>query len=173
MNTLIERAVEVYENNSAANMSTTTETETVTSPPTASFPDIAPFPTSIPTAPLLRLSLSALRSDPAESARLFQACKDLGFFYLDLQGDELGQELLRESDALFRLSRKLFDIGRDDLQKYDYSEQGSYYGYKGFGKGVVDRKGTLDRNEFYNVCSIVLMVDPRILTRHSLAKMTS
>ncbi|KAK4940873.1 hypothetical protein LTR10_019145 [Elasticomyces elasticus] len=27
----------------------------------------------------------------------------------------------------------------------------SYFGYKGFGANVVDRKGNLDRNEFYNV----------------------
>lgn len=38
----------------------------------------------------------------------------------------------------------------DEKQKYDFKDQGSYFGYKGLGSGVVDSKGTRDRNEFYN-----------------------
>jgi hypothetical protein len=134
-----------------------TETETITNTslkPTESFPfpHLPPFPDDIPTAPLLRLSLSKLRTDPVESDRLFSASKDLGFFYLDLRGDEEGETLLEEADKFFELGPKLYDIGRDELQKYDYKSQGSYMGYKGLGAAVVDEKGNLDRNEFYNVC---------------------
>lgn len=117
------------------------------------FPTLPPFPTDIPTAPLLRLSLSELGKSKAESASLFTASKDLGFFYLDLRGDQLGDTLLEESGRLFEVSKSLFDEGPDELEKFDYSEQGSYYGYKGLGKKVVDAKGTKDRNEFYNVSS--------------------
>jgi isopenicillin N synthase-like dioxygenase len=116
-----------------------------------SFPTLPPFPTDIATAPLLRLSLASLRSSPEESNRLFTASKDLGFFYLDLRNDPLGELLLAESSQFFDLAPKFYDLGREELRKYDYKNLGSYMGYKGFGSAVVDEQGNLDRNEFYNV----------------------
>lgn len=68
-----------------------------------------------------------------------------------MRQDNEGESLLKDSDDLFNLAPKLFGLGRDELQKYDYKSQGSYMGYKGFGSAVVDEKGNLDRNEFYNV----------------------
>jgi isopenicillin N synthase-like dioxygenase len=130
-------------------------TQTQTQPTeTFTFSTLPLFPDNIPTAPLHRLTLSTLRHDPQESNRLFSSCKDLGFFYLDLRQDKEGESLLKDSDHLFNLAPKLFDLGRDELQKYDYKSQGSYMGYKGFGSAVVDEKGNLDRNEFYNVCRL-------------------
>ncbi|RDW66752.1 clavaminate synthase-like protein [Coleophoma crateriformis] len=133
-------------------------TETETLPPTQlitdttlTFPDLPPFPTNIPTAPLHRLSLGALRTSSLESTRLFSASKDLGFFYLDLRDDVLGERLLREGDALFAVGEKLYELGREELQQYDYKHLGSYMGYKGYGSAVVDEEGNLDRNEFYNM----------------------
>lgn len=133
-------------------MATETQTRTENSEP-LTFSTIPPFPSDIPTAPLHRLSLSKLRNDASESDRLFSSCKDLGFFYLELRSDPEGESLLNDADDLFNLAPKLFDLGRDELQKYDYKSQGSYMGYKGFGSAVVDEKGNLDRNEFYNVRS--------------------
>jgi hypothetical protein len=75
----------------------------------------------------------------------------LGFFYLDLRNDEDGEKLLEEANQLFELGPKLYDLGRDELQKFDNKAKGSYVGYKGYGSEVVDEKGNLDRNEFYNV----------------------
>lgn len=118
---------------------------------TLAFPNIPHFPLDIPTAPLYRLSLSTLRSDPAESARLFQSSQDLGFFYLDVRGDVEGEKLLKEADQVFELAPKFYDLGRDELSKFDYKSRGSYMGYKGSGTSIVDEKGNLDRNEFYNV----------------------
>jgi non-haem dioxygenase in morphine synthesis N-terminal len=117
-----------------------------------SFPNIPRFPINVPTAPLIRLSLARLRNhDKDESARLFNASKDLGFFYLDLRSDNAGEQILSEADSLFHVGEELFEIGRGELDKYDYSDQGSYFGYKGFGKAFADEEGRLDRNEFYNV----------------------
>jgi hypothetical protein len=59
--------------------------------------------------------------------------------------------LLDDAEKLFGLAPALYDLGRDELQKYDYKAQGSYMGYKGFGSSIVDENGNLDRNEFYNV----------------------
>lgn len=126
-------------------------TQTASEPDSFCFPNLPPFPADVPTAPLHRLSLRRLRTEREESDRLFASCKDLGFFYLDLRGDEDGEALLHESDELFKLAPRFYELGREELQKYDYKDQGSYMGYKGCGSAVVDEKGNLDRNEFYNV----------------------
>jgi hypothetical protein len=118
-----------------------------------SFSGIPDFPADIPMAPLLRLSLASLRKDAAESDALYHASKTLGFFYLDLRHDDQGKALLSDADGLFCVGEELFDLGREELDKFNYKPLGSYFGYKGFGKGIVDKSGTLDRNEFYNVCS--------------------
>jgi hypothetical protein len=78
---------------------------------------------------------------------------------LDSQADKDGEELLAQADKLFELGPKLYELGREELQNYDYKSQGSYMGYKGYGSAVVDEKGNLDRNEFYNVrCHIFLLL---------------
>lgn len=124
-----------------------------------SFPGIQPFPSNVPTAPLLRISLSKLlANDPEENTRLWQACCDLGFFYIDLrlssqqQSDALvdGEELLRDVEKLFLVQKEFFKLNDEEKAKYDFADQDSYYGYKGLGAGIIDKKGTTDRNEFYN-----------------------
>lgn len=112
---------------------------------------LPPFPTDIPTAPLLKLSLSKLQAhDPDEIARLTQACEDLGFFYLDLRGP--GDDVLEEARKLFDLAEDLYELPLEEKNKYDFMHKGSYFGYKGYGANIVDRSGRTDRNEFYNVC---------------------
>jgi hypothetical protein len=118
------------------------------------FPGLPPFPSDIPTAPLLRLSLARLRTEQDESDALFKAAKELGFFYFDMRGDQLGEALLDESEKLFGVERELYSMDEEELMKHDYSHiepWRSYFGYKGLGKGVIDTKGTRDRNQFYNV----------------------
>lgn len=142
----------------------------------SAYPGIPPFPNDVPTAPLLRLNYSALQTSEAERNAFFTASKELGFFYLDLRGDQLGEQLLAESEQLLHVGEELFQEGADELNKYDYSkgerEEGSgerngsgegsevrwkegrepsYMGYKSIGKGVVDKAGNRDKNEFYNV----------------------
>lgn len=140
------------------------------------FNDLPPFPDDVPTAPLLRLSLKKLvEGDTQEEEKLWKACCELGFFYLDLRGavskakrdsaqdlhstaqeDDKdgvidGDGLLQDADTLFGLGEKLFQLPVEEKQKYDFKPQGSYFGYKGYGTGIVDAAGTRDRNEFYNV----------------------
>ncbi|WPH05103.1 Hypothetical protein R9X50_00800400 [Acrodontium crateriforme] len=133
------------------------------------FDDLPAFPENVPTAPLLRLSLKTLLAgDAGEEERLWKASRELGFFYLDLRGaggpgsEDLGEVevkdggvdgdgLLKDADMLFKLGEQLFALPTEEKQKYDFKDQGSYFGYKGLGAGVLDAKGTKDRNEFYNV----------------------
>jgi isopenicillin N synthase-like dioxygenase len=118
--------------------------------PAQTFQNAPPFPDDVPTAPLLRLSLAKLiQRDADEVSRFVRACEDLGFFYLDLSGP--GDSLLADADQLFKTGEELFDLPLEEKKKYDFMHKNSYFGYKGFGANVVDRKGNLDRNEFYNV----------------------
>ena len=129
------------------------------------FADLPPFPTDVPTVPLLRISLHKLQTgDKAELDRLWKASTELGFFYLDLtphpssgeQGSTNGSSLdsatlLDNVDQLFKVGEALYALPVAEKVKYDFKSKGSYFGYKGYGDGVIDTKGTKDRNEFYNV----------------------
>ncbi|KAF2650473.1 Clavaminate synthase-like protein [Lophiostoma macrostomum CBS 122681] len=62
-----------------------------------------------------------------------------------------------------------FNLPIDEKTKYDFADQGSYFGYKGYGKGIVDKKGTRDRNEFYNISKDdVLGLSERLPSPHVL-----
>ncbi|KAI7083707.1 Clavaminate synthase-like protein [Hortaea werneckii] len=138
------------------------------------FDDLPPFPKNVPTAPLLRLNLNRLlQRDSQETERLWNACRDIGFFYLDLRDGQArkrdsfqeeendddaavatqldGNGLLEDAANLFDLGEKVFMLPTEEKQQYDFKDRGSYFGYKGLGAGVIDSKGTKDRNEFYNV----------------------
>jgi isopenicillin N synthase-like dioxygenase len=131
------------------------------SPQRESFPHLPKFPDNVPTAPLLRISLQKLlEHDEEEQNRCWQACCELGFFYLDVRtrnsdttnGTTIdGDALLGDVDKLFDVMQDFYDLDVTEKIKYDFKDQGSYFGYKGYGEGIVDKQGTKDRNEFYNV----------------------
>jgi isopenicillin N synthase-like dioxygenase len=184
-----------------------------------SFPDLPPFPEDVPTAPLLRISLSKLtRGEREEIDKLWEACCELGFFYLDLRDgptrsnnipkpssvnylvekdledlgradspikddqfdaqtkvenlgkfdiDIDGERLLQNAEDLFKIGKNVFDLPVEEKVKYDLKDQGSYYGYKGYGQGIIDSQGTRDRNEFYNVRDIFSVSVQQTLTNAS------
>jgi hypothetical protein len=107
---------------------------------------IPPFPSSVPTAPLIEISLSALqRHDVAEENKLWDAACSLGFFYLDLRSEGPlertgngetngaseradGEKLLADADVLFGVAEELFCRPLEEKQRYDFAEKGSYFG---------------------------------------------
>ncbi|KAF5014091.1 hypothetical protein F66182_15051, partial [Fusarium sp. NRRL 66182] len=116
------------------------------------FESLSPFPDDIPTMPLDRLSLvKLLQHDSDEVQKFCRACEDIGFFYLDLRDQELGDSLLSTTDELFKISEQLFALDVQEKSKYDHSKKRSYYGYKPLGAGQVDEKGNVDSIEFYNI----------------------
>ena len=120
--------------------------------PEQGFPGLPPFPDDVPMAPLLRISLANLLSREENAvSRFVHACEDLGFFYLDLTGCALGDRLQNQADQLFDVGEELFKLPVEEKKKYDFSGEGSYFGYKGMGTNVIDKAGNMDRNEFYNV----------------------
>lgn len=120
------------------------------------FPDVPPFPATVPTAPLLRISLANLLAhDASEEERLWNACCDLGFFYLDLRPDAEhgktnepdtignrhvngsngvdrdpvdGKKLLSDANALFKVAEEFFDLPVEEKAKYDLVNEGSQFG---------------------------------------------
>lgn len=85
--------------------------------------------TVVPTVPLSRISFAKLLAkDKGETERLFQACKNLGFFSLDLRSHPEGTQLLEVSDRLLALGEPLFDMPPKELLQYRMSGK-SMYGY--------------------------------------------
>ncbi|KAF2834547.1 Clavaminate synthase-like protein [Patellaria atrata CBS 101060] len=123
------------------------------------FSAIPRFPGNVPTAPLLRISLIKLiQHNTEEEDRLWSACCDLGFFYLDLRSgldspitNIHGNGLLKDAESLFKVGEELFHLPLEEKVKYNLKDKGSYFGYKGYGSEVINKEGTKDRNEFYNV----------------------
>lgn len=145
------------------------------------FPGLPPFPDDVATAPLLRISLKKLlNQDQEEINKVWTASRELGFFYLDLidasSNDKTvdGPALLKDINALFSLGEDLFALPTAEKQQYDFADQGSYFGYKGIGAGVVDAKGTRDRNEFYNISKDdMLSISERLPAPELLQQQTS
>ncbi|KAI4932270.1 uncharacterized protein J4E92_004170 [Alternaria infectoria] len=130
------------------------------SPPRDHFPDLPVFPDNVPTAPLLRISLQKLLDhDEEEQNRCWQACRELGFFYLDVRNSNTqsncdsnnttntsavdGDALLQDVDKLFEIMRDFYDLDVSEKIKYDFKDQGSYFGYKGSPKTTSSVSATL------------------------------
>ena len=77
-----------------------------------SFPDV-------PTANVPKFSLTRLSSrDAAHGHDMFETCRTTGFFLLEMGGDELGDVMLKEIDAVFDTSKTFFDLEIKEKAKY-------------------------------------------------------
>lgn len=83
-----------------------------------------------------------------------------------------GERLLQDAKDLFSIGKEIFDLPVKEKTKYDLKDKGSYFGYKGYGQGIIDAKGTKDRNEFYNVRDIKLSRTAGAHIRFRYPKMT-
>lgn len=66
------------------------------------------------------------------------------------QEEPSGPNLLSLANHLFALAPQIFALTPSEKHRLDLSSQNSYFGFKPLGTGVLDSKGTRDRNEFYN-----------------------
>ncbi len=89
------------------------------------------FPENIAVAELSRLSLwKLLENDAHESEELFRACKETGFFLLDLTASNAGETVLNDADNAFKISREIFDIDQEEQAKYPFELGERFlYGY--------------------------------------------
>jgi hypothetical protein len=78
-----------------------------------SHTDLPPFPDGLPLAPIAKIShAKLLQHDKDEAARVLEACRTHGFFYLDLMDSESGEEILKQSKPTFLL------VFHTDLREY-------------------------------------------------------
>lgn len=85
------------------------------------FDHCSAFPLDLSTAALPTISLKKLIEDESDESKiLYEACRKHGFFYLDLQGVEKGEVLLRDAKAMFDLINTIQDLGREVLDQYAF-----------------------------------------------------
>lgn len=91
--------------------------------PTAKYFDACPpFPADAPVAPFAKVSLERLKSkDAEETRRLFHACREWGFFLLDLRGSQQGDELLQSAEKMHDLAGETFALDQDALDKFAFN----------------------------------------------------
>ena len=91
---------------------------------------LPPFPSDVPLAALKNISLQRLLSDTdshEESLQMFEACKKLGFFRLDLRNCDLGESLIQDSNELISIGQQFIPM-REDEKKMCTSDH-LVYGY--------------------------------------------
>lgn len=115
-----------------------------------------PFPSDLATAPLESISLHRLRtSDPfaTECSNLFAACRNLGFFYLDLAGSELGEKIVREAEQLHILQQEFYALPHEVKDECGQDKVDPFFSYRWTActDGVRDVWGRHGRREMYNV----------------------
>ncbi|KAJ7780376.1 hypothetical protein B0H14DRAFT_3894052 [Mycena olivaceomarginata] len=130
-----------------------------------------PFPSDIPTAPLVSISLAKLESgEEEESNAFFEACKNLGFFYMNTEGSELGDNLIFEAEQLHGVQQEFFKRPNEEKEEYARGKIDPFFGYRHVELKIKDQDGRPKRNETYNMRKddIVGNCDP--LPCHPLAK---
>ena len=82
------------------------------------FSMLPPFP-DVPTADIPKFSLSKLSSDDSTYAHeVFKTCCTTGFFLLDMSGEEIGDDVIKEIDEIVNISMKVFDLNIEEKRRY-------------------------------------------------------
>lgn len=110
-------------------------------PTQESFKQCPPFPSNVPTAEIPAISYKELKNHSSnDSKKLFEACREQGFFLLDLRGSEDGERLLHDAEVMFNLSIALFEIEHKELLKYQCNLPKDITGYVQISKFFQDSK---------------------------------
>ncbi|ORY25527.1 hypothetical protein BCR39DRAFT_471285 [Naematelia encephala] len=113
---------------------------------------LPPFPDNVPTAPLVSVSLAQLEAgDKAVSDAFFKACKELGFFYLDMLGSKLGETIVSEAEQLNKVQQKFFSLPNEVKDVYGRPHLHPFYAYRFSETAVKDENGIPLRGENYNL----------------------
>jgi isopenicillin N synthase-like dioxygenase len=94
------------------------------------FEGIPPFPDDIPTVSMNTVSLAGLRENDTQTAeQVLAACKELGFFFLDLRRDSMGDAMIECIDQLFSIGQEIFDLPESVKHQYLHDIPRSFLGY--------------------------------------------
>lgn len=84
------------------------------------FESCPPFPADVPTARVDKISLAKLKTgDASEASRLFEACRTVGFFLLDLKNEPAGEEFIETITTTFGIAKEIFDLSVEEKEKYN------------------------------------------------------
>ncbi|CAI7646587.1 unnamed protein product [Penicillium glandicola] len=120
-------------------------------PTTKYFAQVPPFPSEVQIVPLPKVSLQKLQNESVEESQLLlEACQNWGFFLLDLQQSEKGEELLEVAGKMFDLTKETFDLDQSVLDRYAYKPPHDLTGYKRKGQLKTD-DGKMDRMDLYSI----------------------
>ncbi|EMD38839.1 hypothetical protein CERSUDRAFT_92873 [Gelatoporia subvermispora B] len=118
------------------------------------------FPEDVPTAPLLIIDYALIKAgDEHEKDRLFQAAKDLGFWYLKNHGAD------EEVNSMFEFGMETMSLPLDEKMKFEQGDSGLSFGYKAAGMSAIDEKGTRDATEILNVAKDDALAWPAVARR--------
>lgn len=94
------------------------------------FAQVPPFPSDIPLVPLPRISLQKLQDgNSKETSLLYEACREWGFFLLNLADAPAGKSVLDEAEKMFGLVSDTFALDQDTLDQYAYKPPTDLTGY--------------------------------------------
>jgi isopenicillin N synthase-like dioxygenase len=111
-----------------------------------------PFAEGLTAAPLVSISLARLEScDDAESAAFYNAAKDLGFFYLDMDGSALGEGIVAGAEQLHVLQKQFNALPVKLKEEFLREKIDAFFGYR-FQGNRSSEDGRVGRSEMYNVC---------------------
>ena len=83
------------------------------------FQQYPSFPEDINCLEIPKISLEKLLSgDQTQADELFHICCDVGFFLLDLKGEENGHSLLQDIESCFGLTKDVFDLEVEEKTKF-------------------------------------------------------
>jgi len=115
------------------------------------FSSYPPFPHNVPTASVAKISFAKLAAgDGTEALRMFDACRSLGFFLMDLQDEPSAERFLRAIDSTFEVAKQVFDLSSEEKAKYSLVPPVKLLGYKAMGVSKTET-GQPDKCEFFNV----------------------
>jgi hypothetical protein len=94
------------------------------------FSQCPEFPSTVPVADLPILLLDKLcEDDEDETKKLFDACREYGFFLLDLRSSKAGETLLHDAERMFELTTTTLNLNQSVLDKYAYNPPKDLLGY--------------------------------------------
>lgn len=94
------------------------------------FKDCPEFPSDVPIADIPTISYLRLQGDFAEeSENLYEACREHGFFLLDLRNSAEGEKLLKDAETMYDVSVDIFNLGPEALMDYKLNMPKDLNGY--------------------------------------------
>lgn len=136
---------------------------------------LPPFSDQVKTAPIVSISLAKLEAgDVTETDAWWDASKQLGFFYLSLEGSELGVSLVTEAEKLNVLQKHFFALPNEEKERFRGDlKTHSIFTYRYNDIEEKDGNGVAKRNQSYNVSCVTTRSRPLMSSPRRYEKTTS